>query len=35
VETMLSKKLLAGEILPGQTVTIDDLNGELVMQQEK
>ena len=34
VETMLSKKLLAGEILPGQTVTIDDLNGELVMQQE-
>ena len=35
VETMLSKKLLAGDILPGQTVTIDDLNGELVMQQEK
>ena len=35
VETMLSKKLLAGEVLPGQTVTIDDLNGELVMQQEK
>ena len=35
VETMLSKKLLSGEILPGQTVTIDDLNGELVMQQEK
>ena len=35
VETMLSKKLLAGEILPGQTVTIDELNGELVMQQEK
>ena len=35
VETMLSKKLLAGEILPGQTVTIDNLNGELVMQQEK
>ena len=35
VETMLSKKLLAGENLPGQTVTIDDLNGELVMQQEK
>ncbi len=35
VETMLSKKLLSGEILPGQTVTIDDLNGELVMQQEE
>ena len=35
VETMLRKKLLSGEILPGQTVTIDDLNGELVMQQEK
>ena len=35
VETMLSKKLLAGEILPGQTVTIEALNAELVMQQEK
>ena len=35
VETMLSKKLLAGEILPGQTVIIDDRNGDLVMLQEK
>ncbi len=31
VETMLSKKLLRGEILPGQTVTVDAQNGELVM----
>ena len=35
VETMLSKKLLAGEILPGQTVIIDDRNGDLVMLQGK
>ena len=32
VETMLSKKLLAGEILPGRTVTVDYQNGELIMQ---
>ena len=31
VETMLSKKLLRGDILPGQTVTVDAANGELVM----
>ena len=31
VETMLSKKLLRGEILPGQTVTVDVRNGELEM----
>ena len=31
VETMLSKKLLKGEILPGQTVTIDWKNNELTM----
>ncbi len=31
VETMLSKKLLAGQILPGQTVTVDLRDGELVM----
>ena len=35
VETMLSKKLLAGEILPGQTVIIDDRNGDLVILQGK
>ena len=29
VETMLSKKLLRGEILPGQTVTVDADHGEL------
>ena len=32
VETMLSKKLLAGEILPGTTVTVDFLDCELVMR---
>lgn len=32
VETMLSKRLLAGQILPGQTVTVDARNGELVME---
>ena len=32
VETMLSKKLLAGEILPGATVTVDaDDDGQLTM----
>jgi len=31
VETMLSKKLLRGDILPGQTVTVDVVNGELVL----
>ena len=29
VETMLSKRLLRGEVLPGQTVTVDARNGEL------
>ena len=32
VETMLSKKLLRGEILPGQTVTVDARDGELVLK---
>ncbi len=32
VETMLSKKLLRGDILPGQTVTVDARDGELVIQ---
>jgi len=31
VETMLSKKLLRGEILPGQTVTVDAADGDLTM----
>ena len=29
VETMLSKRLLRGEVLPGQTVTVDAREGEL------
>ena len=29
VETMLSKRLLRGEVLPGQTVTVDVRDGEL------
>jgi len=32
VETMLSKKLLRGEILPGQTVTVDAEDGELILE---
>ena len=31
VETMLSRKILRGEVLPGQTVTVDAVNGELIM----
>ncbi len=32
VETMLSKKLLRGDVLPEQTVTVDCIDGELVMR---
>ena len=32
VETMLSKRLLRGDVIPGQTVTVDAENGELVMK---
>ena len=32
VETMLSKKLLRGEILPGQTVTVDWKDEQLIME---
>jgi ATP-dependent Clp protease ATP-binding subunit ClpB len=32
VETMLSKKILRGDVLPGQTVTVDAENGELIMK---
>ena len=32
VETMLSKRLLRGDITPGQTVIVDAENGELVMK---
>ena len=32
VETMLSKRILRGEILPGQTVTVDTVDGELIMK---
>ncbi len=31
VETMLSRKLLRGEVLLGQTVTVDAVNGELTL----
>ncbi len=31
VETMISKRLLSGQILPGQTVTVDFQNGELTL----
>lgn len=32
VETMLSKRLLRGDITPGETVTVDAVDGELVMR---
>ena len=32
VETMLSKRLLRGQVLPGQTITVDAVDGELCMQ---
>lgn len=32
VETMLSKRLLRGDIIPGRTITVDYRNGELVME---
>ena len=32
VETMLSKKILQGAVLPGQTVTVDAENGELTIR---
>ena len=32
VETMLSKRILRGDITPGQTVSVDFQNGELVME---
>ena len=32
VETMLSKRILKGDVTPGQTVTVDFQNDELVMQ---
>ncbi len=32
VETMLSKKLLQGAVLPGQTVTVDVQNDQLILQ---
>ncbi len=32
VETMLSKRLLRGDIAPGQTITVDAVDGELVMR---
>ena len=31
VETMLSRKLLRGDVLPGQTVTVDAVDGELTI----
>ena len=32
VETMLSKRILRGDLLPGQMVTVDAENGELIMK---
>ena len=32
VETMLSKKLLRGDVIPGQTVTVDSVDGDLILK---
>ncbi|MBR3707158.1 MAG: AAA family ATPase, partial [Firmicutes bacterium] len=32
VETMLSKRLLRGDVLPGQSVTVDEQDGHLVLK---
>ncbi len=32
VETMLSKKLLRGDVIPGQTVIVDSIDGALIMK---
>ena len=32
VETMLSRRILRGDLIPGQTVTVDVENGELVLK---
>ena len=32
VETLLAKKLLAGDVLPGQTVTVDARDDQLILQ---
>ena len=29
---MLSKKLLRGDVVPGQTVTVDAVDGELLLK---
>ncbi len=35
VETMLSRKILEGSVLPGDTVTVDAVDGQLVMNVQK
>ena len=32
VETMLSKKLLRGDVAPGTAITVDAQNGELMLR---
>ena len=32
VETMLSRKLLQGDLRPGSTVTVDEDQGQLILQ---
>ena len=32
VETMLSKRILQGAVTPGETVTVDVENGDLVLK---
>ncbi|HCE61752.1 MAG TPA: hypothetical protein DEQ85_02090, partial [Clostridiales bacterium] len=32
VETLIAKKILEGSILPGETITVDVQNGDLVIR---
>ena len=35
VETMIAKKVLEGSILPGETITVDTANGELILRTKR
>ena len=35
VETMIAKKVLEGSILPGETITVDAVNGELILRTKR
>ncbi len=35
VETMIARKVLEGSILPGETITVDTANGELILRTKR